>query len=464
MKMKYIFTIIIGIFLAGCKPSIEEFTPSNGSADFSSYVAIGDFNTAGFMDAELYRQGQQHSIPNILATQFATVGGGAFKQPLMLDELGFGGKKILGYKIDCNGDPSLAPIPAEGDPDPGNFDNIGADGPYNNMGVVAIKSYETLPLPPPYPSGIYSLFNPYYARFAAEPGVSTVIGEATAQNPSFFTIWLGLEDVLRYARLGGTDDSITNVLTFTAAMTTVVQSMVQQGAKGAVVNVSDITRMPYFTTISQKLPYNGFLLTAEQAAGLNAAYGDFEDYLASLGITWSYGFDFQEGPNAFVVEDEDIPLPPPFNVRQMAPEDLFLLTLPTDSILCFGMGVPDPDHPELGPNGIPGLYILKEAQLNEIQDAIDSYNVVISGLARTYDLALVDMYSFIQSAEAGLVYDGIKFNTGFVTGGLYSLDGIQFSERGNAVIANKIIDAINIKYNAQVPHAVVGSYPGFIFP
>ncbi|MCK4676733.1 MAG: hypothetical protein KAT48_01260, partial [Bacteroidales bacterium] len=110
------------------------------------------------------------------------------------------------------------------------------------------------------------------------------------------------------------------------------------------------------------------------------------------------------------------------------------------------------------------LYILKEAQLNEIQDAIDSYNVVISGLAQTYDLALVDMYSFIQSAEAGLVYDGIKFNTGFVTGGLYSLDGIQFSERGNAVIANKIIDAINIKYNAQIPHAVVGSYPGFIFP
>ena len=458
MKMKYLFIVIIGIFLAGCKPSIEEFIPSNGSADFSKYVAIGDFNTAGFMDAELYRQGQQHSIPNILATQFATTGGGAFKQPLMLDELGFGGKKILGSKIDCNGDASLAPVAAGGlPPNPGNFDNIGADGPYNNMGVPAAKSYEVF-------ADIYSLFNPYYARFAAEPGVSTVIGEAVAQNPSFFTIWLGLEDVLRYARLGGTDDSITNVLTFTATMTAMVQSMVQQGAKGAIVNVSDITRMPYFTTIVQKLPYNGFVLTAEQAGGLNAAYGDFEAYLASLGITWSYGFDFQEGPNAFVVEDEDIPLPPPFNVRQMAAEDLFLITLPTDSILCYGMGVPDAAHPELGPNGIPSLYILKEAQCNEIKDAIDTYNVVISGLAQTYDLALVDIYSFVQSAEAGLVYDGIKFNTGFVTGGLYSLDGIQFSERGNAVVANYIIDAINIKYNAQVPHAVVGSYPGFIFP
>ena len=458
MKIKYLFIVIIGIFLAGCKPTIEEFTPSNGSADFSNYVAVGDFNTAGFMDAELYRQGQQHSIPNILATQFATAGGGAFKQPLMLDELGFGGKNVLGYKIDCEGVPSLAPIPAGGTPNPGNTNNIGADGPYNNMGVPAIKSYEVF-------AGIYSLYNPYFARFAVEPGVSTVIGEATAQNPSFFTIWLGLEDVLRYARLGGTDDSITNLPTFTAAMTAVVQSMVGvDNIKGAIVNVSDITRMPYFTTISQKLPYNGFVLTAEQAGGLNAAYGQFEAFLASLGIIWSYGFDFQEGPNAFVVEDEDIPLPPPFNVRQMAPEDLFLLTLPTDSILCFGMGVPDPAHPELGPNGIPSLYILKEAQLNEIQDAIDSYNVVISGLAQTYDLALVDMYSFIQSAEAGLVYDGIKFNTGFVTGGLYSLDGIQFSERGNAVIANKIIDAINIKYNAQIPHAVVGSYPGFIFP
>ncbi|MCK4677493.1 MAG: hypothetical protein KAT48_05120, partial [Bacteroidales bacterium] len=120
MKIKYLFIVIIGIFLAGCKPTIEEFTPSNGSADFSNYVAVGDFNTAGFMDAELYRQGQQHSIPNILATQFATAGGGAFKQPLMLDELGFGGKNVLGYKIDCEGVPSLAPIPAGGTPNPGN--------------------------------------------------------------------------------------------------------------------------------------------------------------------------------------------------------------------------------------------------------------------------------------------------------------------------------------------------------
>jgi hypothetical protein len=47
MKIKYLFIVIIGIFLAGCKPTIEEFTPSNGSADFSNYVAVGDFNLSG---------------------------------------------------------------------------------------------------------------------------------------------------------------------------------------------------------------------------------------------------------------------------------------------------------------------------------------------------------------------------------------------------------------------------------
>jgi hypothetical protein len=51
-----------------------------------------------------------------------------------------------------------------------------------------------------------------------------------------------------------------------------------------------------------------------------------------------------------------------------------------------------------------------------------------------------------------------------VSGGAYSLDGITFNPRGNALFANQFIDAMNKKYNAKIPFADVSKYNGVIFP
>jgi hypothetical protein len=53
-----------------------------GSADFSKYVALGDSFAAGFSDNALFIEGQKGAYPNILAQQFALVGGGALLKGL----------------------------------------------------------------------------------------------------------------------------------------------------------------------------------------------------------------------------------------------------------------------------------------------------------------------------------------------------------------------------------------------
>jgi len=53
-----------------------------GSANFSKYVALGDSFAAGFSDNALFIESQKTSYPNIMAQQFATVGGGAFTNPI----------------------------------------------------------------------------------------------------------------------------------------------------------------------------------------------------------------------------------------------------------------------------------------------------------------------------------------------------------------------------------------------
>lgn len=449
MKIRNIILLFALVSVIACKPELDDFTTTNGDADFSKYVAIGNSLTAGYADGDLYRSGQENSYPSMLAYQFEAAGGGEFKQPLMYDEYGFGKR----YLLDAS---KPGPVNAGVAPDPRNFESIAAEGPYNNMGVPGAKSFHLI-------TTDYATLNPYFGRFATSSS-TTVLEDAAAQQASFFTCWIGANDVLTYAIAGGAADSVTDINTFSYSVDYVLKTMTANGAKGAVANIPDITSIPYFTFMNTQLPYAGLVLNAEQAATLNFAYASFEQYLASLGVTWSYGFNFVEGPNAFVVEDETIPLPAPFNVRQMTAGELFLLTLPTDSLLNNGMGSVNQAGPQPVPFGIPDKYFISIAEKTEIQDAIAAYNNVLSGLASTYGLAYVDMHAKLaEAAVSGITWDGITFTTTFIYGNTFSLDGVHMTGQGYALAANFFIDAINAKYNAQIKYVNPNLYPGIYY-
>ncbi|MFM7895363.1 MAG: G-D-S-L family lipolytic protein, partial [Flavobacterium sp.] len=90
MKNKFIYLAIIAAGFASCEPEFENEVGANytaGDADFSSYVAIGNSLTAGYMDGTVYRVGQTYSFPNLLAQQFALVGGGEFTQPSYAEDV-----------------------------------------------------------------------------------------------------------------------------------------------------------------------------------------------------------------------------------------------------------------------------------------------------------------------------------------------------------------------------------------
>jgi lysophospholipase L1-like esterase len=450
MKTPHILLLLALMSLMACQPELDDFTTSSGQADFTTYVAVGNSLTAGYADGDLYRSGQENSYPAILAYQMEAAGGGEFNQPLMYDEYGFGKRLLLNASIP-------GPMPAGVTPDPRNLESIAiAAGPFQNMGVPGAKSFHLL-----VPG--YAALNPYFGRFATNPS-TTVLGDAAAMHPTFFSCWIGNNDVLAYALAGGASDSITDINTFSYATNTILQTLTANGAKGVVANIPDVTTIPYFTFMNTKLPYYGLVLDAQTAAALNGAYAAFEQYLGSLGVTWSYGFNFTEGPNAFVVTDETLPLPAPFNVRQMKAGELFLLTLPTDSILNHGMGTVNQAGPAPVPYGIPDKFFLSEGEISEIATATNQFNGVIASLASTYDLALVDMNSKLnQLASTGFTVDGITFTDEFVFGNAFSLDGVHLTGQGYALAANFFIEAINAKYNADLKPVSPRLYPGIYY-
>jgi len=344
------------------------------------------------------------------------------------------GKLKLDYKTDCTDETSVGPVP-----DNGTLDAIAPLGyTVNNLGVPGAKSFHLLAQGYGDFAGIQlGTANPYYARFASS-SISTVVGDAITQQPTFYTLWVGNNDVLGYATGGGTGDTITGEATFTFMMNTIVQSLNATGAKGVIAGLPDMLKSPYFAFMDTQVPFNGLVLTRQgQVDSLNFAY-------AQLGIT------FDLGQNPFIVEDAVTHFP-----RQMKESDIFLLTLPTDSLKCYYMGSAIP---------IPHKYILDETEANNVNTFIGIYNNVIQGLAAQYDLAYIDMFDMMSDLENGITNDGITITDEFVTGNAFSLDGIHLTPIGYAHVANMFIEGINNKYNSNLPKVSFAQYPSVILP
>jgi hypothetical protein len=291
--------------------------------------------------------------------------------------------------------------------------------------------------------------NPYFTRFATSPTTS-ILQDAIAQQPTFFYLWIGNNDALLSA-LAGTDMMLTPADTFAKYYPMAAGALLASGKKpkGVLATIPDVTSIPFFTTISKQLPWNGVPLDAAQAAQLNMLYS----LQGHPEIVWKAGL------NPFVYQKENGTL------AQMQAGDLFLLTLPTDSIKCRGMGIVDTTkHPLPYIYPIPGKFVLDNAEQANINYRIAQYNDVIKQVATSQNLALADMNAYMKQFVTGMVFDGIKMNTSFVSGGMFSTDGVHLCPRGNCVAANYFIQAINAKYGCAIPQANVTSYPGLVFP
>lgn len=494
-NFKNIFYILPLSLAIACAPEFDDLpAPSQGSADFSNYVAVGNSLTAGYQSNALSADGQLNSFPAIIAEQMKTAGGGEHRTPLLTGDYGARGSGLdaiganlivpalkLDYTTDCTGATGLGPV-LDGAPFGsaagffGSLDRANNPGPYNNYAVPGAKSYH---LGAPGYGNVLNLpnANPYYVRFVnATDQNETVINATISANPSFFSLWIGNNDVLSYATSGGSGqdhnatgntnpatyggNDITHNAAFAGVYSQLIAGLTANGAKGVVANIPDVTSIPFFTTVR----YNDLTLDASSAAALNAAYAGYNQGLQNAAMSGAITqeqadlktLSFAAGDNAFVIEDKAgraVPGLP--NIRQALPRDLILLTVPGDSIRCAGWG---------SQKAIPGQFVLDKTETDALALATASYNQTIKAAADANDLAFVDANAILADMEKGLAFDGVTYSTTFVTGGSFSLDGVHPNTAGYAIIANAHIDAINAKYGSSIPRVSVNAYQGTVFP
>ena len=528
MKTKYILLLLIFIGLTACEnddltfPSDDnqEVLPelnANG-LDFSKYVAVGASFTAGFTDGALFRAGQERSFPQLLSEQFAFAGGGDFAQPLLDENTGgilAGGMPTpFGYRFVFGG---AGPVPldaflaSQGFPVPPitseATNNIGSD--FNNFGIPGAKSFHLV-------TPGYAALNPYYTRIASG-AASTVLGDALAQNPTFFTLSeVGGNDILQYATSGGTGvdqtgntdlstyntNDITDPGVFAGAFSNMVTALTQNGAKGVVTNVPDITSLSHFTAV----PYNpldpndpdtGADLVA-QIPLLNQVYGALNQIFAVADSSRIITFSTTE-TNPVVIKDEDLAdlsgaiaatlgpdpafaafigqfgLPPADaptvagflgatygQARQATENDLLVLSSgsiigqPNEAVAtALAMLLPPAVAGQFSVEGITlpleDKWVLTPQEQTAIANATSAYNATIMSVTdNNPNVALADLRAVLEQASTtGYPYDDFMMNTDLVFGGLVSLDGVHLTSRGYGLMAREFLVAIDEAFGSN---------------
>ena len=485
--------VLVSLTIVACNNNDDETTTDSnsidgspltaGTANFSKYIALGNSLTAGYCDSALFIEGQKGSYTNILSQQFALVGGGEFKIPFMADNIGgfnSGGVQIpqFGPRLYLVTPPGAQPYPTPVSGVSGTSISAVLTGPFNNMGVPGAKSFHLI-------TPGYGTLNPYFGRFASSPS-TTVLADAVAQEATFFSLWIGNNDVLAYATSGGIgtnqtgnynpatygNNDITDPVVFENAYKALLSGtsgLTKNGAQGVVANIPYVNSIPYFTTV----PYNPVPLDAATASLLNGpgGYGPYNAGLQSLKNAGLLSEEerarrtivFQAGAtNAVVMIDEyltDLTIYNPGlkNYRQATKEDYLVLTSRSfigttvggNPMLINGVSVPLADN-----------WVLSKTEVAELKIATDAYNVAIKTLAGEYKLAFVDANKVLSDVASplGLASNGFTMRSTYVSGGAFSLDGVHPSPRGYALIANEFMKAINIKYGSNFKGVNLGNY------
>ncbi|MDR7211203.1 SGNH/GDSL hydrolase family protein [Flavobacterium piscis] len=480
MKKNIKWLLLVSLTFMACNnddnDSPAEVPVTPGSAVFTKYVALGDSFAAGYSDNALFKRGQEGAYTNILAQQFVAAGGGTFTTPLMNDNIGgllLGGNVVAGTRLYFNG---AGPVNVTGTPTTEVTTHL--TGSFNNLGVPGAKSFHLLAAGYGNVAGVASgAANPYFARFASTPS-TTILADAVSQSPTFFSLFIGGNDVLSYATSGGIgkdqtgnmnpatygSNDITDPTVFASVYSNLVTALTTNGAKGVVANLPYITALPYFTTV----PYNPVPLSEALATQLNAGYAVYNGGLDQLVAAQMLSAEeaarrkiiFKAGNNAVVIVDSyltnlsAVGLP---SYRQATKDDLVILSARTfigttvggDPTKVNGLSVPLADN-----------WVLTKDEAAEVKKATDAYNETIAAVAKEKGLAFVDTRAIMtQLSSGGYRFGNYTMSSTYVTGGAFSLDGVHPSSRGYGLIANIFIDAINEKYDSTLRHVDLGSYP-----
>lgn len=389
--------IVVLIWLSSCEKQTEEAIPATNIAAaeiFNKYIAVGGSLSAGYTNGGLYRTGQLTSYPNLIAQQ-ATI---KFDQALfsVAQENGTGfwttsinnTTTLFDKVVDKSGIITINPLVFA--KYTGAINNYAiADLRMSDMGKTGLGNAKK------------QGFNPYFERVLPTEKEDYSYPDFIKQsNATFFTASIGEQDMLDYAISGG-QKSLTETSVFAINCQKLLDALVANKAQGIITNLPNILDLPYFN----------FYTFAElaQNQGVSGIY-----------ITTGNGI-----------------------VRLATANDKVLM----NAIVNVGKNNAGQKKGLSMAYPLSNEEVLDKDEIGAVASRLSDFNGVLKFEAEKRALTLFDLNNLYAQINSNTYSEnGVKFDKSIMTGNFYSLDGINPTPRGSAVIANAIIKIINEKY------------------
>lgn len=412
MRFRLGLVLALAALLAGCEGPCSKIASINAPAldangvDLSTYVAVGTSLSAGYESGGIVDRHQVHSFPALFAQQIGKTvllnGQGSFTMPTVN---GDGIDTLLEIK-------SLSPLilnrhnRIQGAPT-----NIAQPSAYHNLGIPGAILFDLVDssfyhAAPPSIRTSFVMFDIIQRRRGL------LLTQALSLAPTLISLEYGANEVLGPTTQGVPPSSTTGA-SFAALMTSSLNAIHAQlpNTKVAVFNIPDVTSIPYFTTFP-----------------------------------------------AFTVSTTPDRRPLPL-VGADGPCQLGdLIILPAGGVLATGTGIPAGGfnfvNPAAGSNGLalPEGLILRAAEVVAAQTEIAKMKTVVDSVALRPFVAKVDIHDYFTGiASDGIRVGGNLYTSDFITGGLFSLDGVHPNDLGYALMANQLIDGVNTKFGSRIP-------------
>ncbi|MGE5235299.1 MAG: SGNH/GDSL hydrolase family protein [Acidobacteriota bacterium] len=385
---------------------------------FSKYVALGDSYAAGYSNNSLVQTHQINSYPAILAGQFGITG---FELPL-ISEPGIPGEYELKALHVVNGSvvPVITPKDGQGQPI-----NAQLARPYDDLGIPGARVNDLVTKTGDITKLITGNIDPNTLMYdiVLRDGQHTALEQAIGLQGSFYTVWIGGNDVLNGVLAGVVVDGVTLTPTasFQSDYTTLLGAIRSQLPNAAIVvaNLGDVTALPYVTAVKPYL--------------VNPANGSHIPLIGEAGL---------------ITEDDYLTL-------QAAPLIQQGIGVP---VAAGGTGLPLPEG-KIDQTGLHAGVILRKSEVDQVRARTAEINAVIAAVAAQVGAKVVDVNPLWSSLVAGTyVVGGVKVTASFLTGGMFGYDGFHPSDLGYAIIANEFIRVINADYGTEVPEVNLRPY------
>ncbi|MCW8850729.1 MAG: SGNH/GDSL hydrolase family protein, partial [Melioribacteraceae bacterium] len=290
-------------------------------------------------------------------------------------------------------------------------------------------------------------FNIFFDLVLRDQG--TVLDLAMRLEPTFLTLWIGNNDILRYATSGGTS-LYTSENDFSVLFDQLCEALSSGDFPVIMANIPRVRFTPFFTTVAptvgeiiqEAMNYNpeikGLVYQTTEAPFFEvASINKLLNNEILLTLQSSTAASFIGDTTGLYYNSSDLAIPDGINLKSP-----------------FGLSSDNP---------FPNKFVLDENEQFTVDLITASYNTSIALASLKYNFELVDIHDFFKNiAIDGYTTDGVTFTSEYIFGGIFSLDGVHPSSQGYAIIANQFIEKINSAFDAEIPFINVSNIPGSI--